>query len=115
MVAPLDREAPKGPGFLQGFQARAGLWSPDGEWFAFESNRVCNDINGMTYAIFVQDAAGAKPALQVTDCKWNAQHPKWYPPGTMGGKTLLIAAVANAGTNEPFAIASLDVSAFVAK
>jgi hypothetical protein len=115
MVASLDREAPNGAGFLQGFQARAGWWSPDGKWFAFESNRICNDVNGLTYAIFIQDAAGMKPALQVTDCKWNTQHPKWYPPGTTGAKTLLIAAVARSGMNEPFAIASLDVSAFVTK
>jgi WD40-like Beta Propeller Repeat len=115
-VAPMDREAPKGPGFLQKFQARAGWWSPDGKWFAFESNRICDDIDGATYAIFIQDAAGTRPAMQVTDCtKWNAQHPKWFPTGTTGGKTLLIAAVAKAGMNEPFAIASLDVSAFVGK
>jgi hypothetical protein len=81
----------------------------------FESNRSCDDIDGLTYSIFIQDAAGRKPALQVTDCKWNAQHPKWYPPGTTGGKTLLIAAVAPAGRDEPFAIVSLDVSAFVEK
>ncbi len=42
-VAPLDRQAPNGPAFLQKFQARAGWWSPDGRWFAFESNRICND------------------------------------------------------------------------
>ena len=35
-VAPMDREALKGAGFLQRFQARAGWWSPDGKWFAFE-------------------------------------------------------------------------------
>jgi hypothetical protein len=31
-VAPLDRQAPNGPEFLQKFQARAGWWSPDGKW-----------------------------------------------------------------------------------
>src|SRR6267142_6475127 len=99
---------PRGAAFLQKFQARAGWWSPDGKWFAFESNRICNDISGNTYAIFIQDAAGARPAMQVSDCTWNVQHPKWFPPGD-DGKTLLIAAV-QADPMEPFRIASFDVS-----
>ena len=110
-VAPLDRQAPNGPAFLQKFQARAGWWSPDGRWFAFKSNRICNEIDGQTYAIFIQDAQGARPAMQVTDCKWNVQHPKWFPP-RKDGKALLIAAV-QAGPGEPFRIASFDVSRFV--
>ncbi len=109
-VAPLDREAPGGPAFLQKFQARAGWWSPDGNWFAFESNRICNELDGQTYAVFIQDAKGLRPAIQVTDCNWNIQHPKWFPP-RKDGKTLLIAAVQAAG--EPFRIATFDVSRFV--
>jgi hypothetical protein len=112
-VAPLDQQAPAGSGFLQIFQGRAGWWSPDGNWFAFESNRICNQIDGQTYAIFIQDATGTNPSLQVSDCQWNAQHPKWFPPGSTGAKTLLIAAVAQAGMGQNFAIASFDVSAFV--
>jgi hypothetical protein len=112
-VAPMDREAPAGPGFLQKFQARAGWWSPDGKWFAFESNRICSDIDGLTYAIFIQDADGAKPAMQVTSCDWNANHPKWFPPGSTGNKTLLIAAFAQPGQFAPYHIATLDVTAFV--
>jgi WD40-like Beta Propeller Repeat len=113
-VAPMDRDAPVDSGFLQTFQARAGWWSPDGRWFAFESNRICNDIEGQTYAIFVQDSTGVKPAMQVSDCNsWNVQHPKWFPPGPTGVSTMLIAAVAQPGMNEPFAIANFDVSAFV--
>ena len=112
-VAPMDREAPAGAGFLQNFQARAGWWSPNGKWFAFESNRICDEIDGLTYAIFIQDAHGAKPAMQVTSCAWNSNHPKWFPPGSTGNKTLLIAAVAKPGETEPFHIATLDVTAFV--
>jgi len=74
-------------------RARAGWWSPDGKWFACETNRICNDLSGGTYAIFIQDAAGLKPAMQVTSCDWNAQHPKWFPPGSTGDKVMLIAAV----------------------
>jgi hypothetical protein len=47
---------------------------------AFESNRICGEIDGQTYAIFIQDAKGMRPAAQVTDCNWNIQHPKWFPP-----------------------------------
>jgi WD40-like Beta Propeller Repeat len=115
-VAPMDREAPTGPGFLQEFQARAGWWSPDGKWFAFESNRVCDDLDGLTYAIFIQDAEGAKPAMQVTSCDWNANHPKWFPPGSTGNKTLLIAVFAqprSQGQSAPYHIATLDVTGFV--
>ncbi len=109
-VAPLDRTAPSGPAFQQKFQARAGWWSPDGRWFAFESNRICNEIDGQTYAIFIQDASGTRPAVQVTDCSWNIQHPKWFPP-RKDGRTLLIAAVQEPG--QPFRIATFDVSRFV--
>jgi hypothetical protein len=117
-VMPMDREAPPDSGFLQKFQARAGWWSPDGKWFAFESNRICNEIDGQTYAIFIQDSAGTKPAMQVSDCsKWNVQHPKWFPPGPKGVSMILIAAVApvSNGRNAPFAIASFDVSVFVGR
>jgi WD40-like Beta Propeller Repeat len=117
IVVPLDRMAPAGPSFLQQFQARAGWWSPDGKWFAFESNRSCDEIDGLTYAIFIQPADGAQPAMQVTSCDWNANHPKWFPPGSTGGKTMLIAAIAepaqSSGESPPYHIATLDVTAFV--
>lgn len=115
-VKPMDDQAPKGPSFIQKYQARAGWWSHNGKWFAFESNRICNNITGATYAIFIQDSSGRKPAMQVTACdKWNVQHPKWFPPGTNNGTPMLIVAAAQAGNNQPFAIASLDVSGFVGK
>jgi hypothetical protein len=114
-VAPLDREIPNSPGFLQKFQGRAGWWSPDGKWYAFESNRACSQIDGEIYTVFIQDAAGAKPPMQATDCNWNVQHPKWYPPGTMNGRATLIAATAPAENPTNFGIATFDVSAFVGR
>jgi hypothetical protein len=112
-AAPFDRHAPRGPSFVPLFQARAGWWSPDGKWFAFESNRICNEIDGLTYAIFIQDASGRSPAMQVTDCQYNAQHPKWFPPGVPPGKTLLIVAAQPTPNDPNNGIATLDVSAFV--
>ena len=54
--------------------------------------------------------------MQVSDCdNWNVQHPKWFPPGPTGISTMLIAAATQPGMNEPFAIASFDVSAFVGR
>ena len=110
---------PRNGAFVQKFQARAGWWSLDGRWFAFESNRICSDLNGQTYAIFIQDATGNTPAMQVTDCsKWNVQHPKWFPPRN-DGKVFLIAAVQDIQCSSPpcptrpFRIASFDVTQFV--
>ena len=110
-VAPLDRRAPRGGGFLQKFQARAGWWSPDGNWFVFESNRTCDNIGGATYALFIQDARGLRPPMQVTDCSLNVQHAKWFPP-RQDGRVLLIAAV-QANTMGPYRLATFDVTAFV--
>ncbi len=105
-------------GFRSTFQARAGWWSPDGKWLAFESNRVCKNISGDNYAIFIQKYPAGKtpvePPVQISSCeKWNVQHPKWYPPGPGGVSTKLIAAVAEATNNsqaqEPFHIATFDI------
>ena len=60
---------------------------------------------------FIQDAQGARPAMQVSDCKWNVQHPKWFPP-RKDGRTFLIAEV-QADSSEPVRIASFDVSRLV--
>jgi hypothetical protein len=114
-VAPLDRHAPRGSGFLQRFQARAGWWSPDGNWVVFESNRICDNISGATYALFIQDGRGLRSPMQVTDCSLNVQHAKWFPPRN-DGKVFLIAAVQETmqGTpTGPYRLASFDVTAFV--
>ncbi|MGA8433542.1 MAG: hypothetical protein WA863_05270 [Methyloceanibacter sp.] len=58
------------------------------------------------------EPAGLKPAMQVTSCEWNAEHPKWFPPGSTGNKVMLIAAVAKQSESQ-FHIATLDVTALV--
>jgi len=50
--------------------------------------------------------------MQVTSCEWNAEHPKWFPPGSTGNKVMLIAAVAKQSESQ-FHIATLDVTALV--
>jgi WD40 repeat protein len=104
---PLDPNVdPLGP-FQPAYQGRAPWYSPDGNWVAFESNRA--DKNGKLYAIYIQDAEGAFPAMQVTDIGWDAQHAKWYPDG----KTLVASVRQEFGKWPARGIASLDVSAFV--
>jgi hypothetical protein len=107
-VAPLDKRAPVGGPFDPLYQGRAPWWSPDGGWVAFESNRVTQDNPAGNYAIFIQDAAGENPAMQVTDPEWNGQHAKWYPDGVT-----LVAALFQQPGRGPFGIARLDVGAFV--
>jgi hypothetical protein len=43
-------------------------------------------------------AKGMRPSVQIPDCNWNIQHPKWFPP-RIDGRTLLIAAVQAARVN----------------
>jgi hypothetical protein len=114
-VYPLERQINPTSGFTPKFQARAGWWSPDGRWYAFESNRLCNNVGGNNYAIFILDTFGVKPLRQVSDCaKYNVQHPKWYPAGVDGISTKLIAAVAlTASSNGLSSIGSFDVTNYV--
>ena len=107
-VEPLDKRAPVGGPFDPLYQGRAPWWSPDGNWVAFESNRATRDNPAGNYAIFIQDAAGKNPAMQVTDPEWNGQHAKWYPDGVT-----LVAALFQQPGQGPFGIARLDVGAFV--
>jgi len=45
---------------------RVRAWSSDenGGSGEAESNRICDQEDGQTYAIFIQDAAGTSPAMQ---------------------------------------------------
>ena len=80
-LRPLDQKANSSGPFNSAFQGRAPWWSPDGNWVAFESNRL--DPNGEFYGIYIQDFrrrtsrdAGDRYQLQRKSCevvsKWNA-------------------------------------------
>ncbi|MBF6570590.1 MAG: PD40 domain-containing protein [Candidatus Binataceae bacterium] len=62
---------------LDPLQARTPDWSPNNRFLTFESNRGC--LNG-NYAIFIEVASGGE-AVQVTDCRLNANHAVWSPDG----------------------------------
>ena len=117
-IAPLDRAASTRKLSPQ-FQGRAGWWSPDGLWIAFESDRNCTarEKTDFQYAIFIQTGSGSQPARQVTACRWNAQHAKWFPSAKASDPATLVVSVlrqpGGPGTSGPRGIAALDVSAFV--
>lgn len=115
-VDPFEPNAKKVSGFVSKFQARAGWWSPDGKWLAFESNRECNNVNGDNYAIFIQNydpnPNKVDAPIQISSCeKWNVQHPKWYPPGPDGAKLIAAVAKLKEGGQEqgPFHVATFKI------
>ena len=62
---------------LDGLQGRTPDWSPNDRFLIFESTRGCL---GGHYAIFIEAATGGK-AVQVTDCRLDANHGVWSPDG----------------------------------
>lgn len=62
---------------LDGLQGRTPDWSPNDRFLIFESTRGC--LNG-NYAIFIEASVGGR-ALQVTDCRLDANHGVWSPDG----------------------------------
>ena len=80
-------------------QGRTPVWSPDGEWVVFESDR--GSPNGH-YALFAVPRRGGE-ALQLTSYEINVNHPSWSPDGTQ------IAFSAALNLSDPWRIALLDV------
>lgn len=59
-------------------QGRAGTWSPDGRWIAYES--IAGGPNRRLHAIFLISPDG-RNNQRITSYEWNANHPVWSPDG----------------------------------
>ncbi len=85
------------------YQGRAPVWSPDGNYVAFESNRAGD------YAIFLANVATGDAPVQITDASYGAQHAKFFPDGTR----LVLTALQAPGRNVPRGIAWVDISPYL--
>ncbi|HUA16005.1 MAG TPA: hypothetical protein VMG31_11965 [Verrucomicrobiae bacterium] len=84
-------------------QGRAPVWSPDGNYVAFESDRAGG------YAIFLANVTAGTAPVQITDASYGAQHPKFYPDQT---KLILTAYQLPSGSG-PRGIAWVDISSYL--
>jgi WD40-like Beta Propeller Repeat len=89
--------------FDQSHQGRASVWSPDGNYVAFESNRAGG------YAIFLANVAAGTAPKQITDASYGAQHAKFFPDGTK----LVLTALQAPGSGGPRGIAWVDISPYL--
>jgi len=83
-------------------QGRASVWSPDGNYIAFESDRAGG------YAVFLANVAAGTAPVQITDASYGAQHPKFFPDGTK----LVTTAYQQPGGG-PRGIAWVDISPYL--
>ena len=100
--------APLEPGasisiFDASHQGRAPVWSPDGNYVAFESDRAGG------YAIFLANVAAGTAPVQVTDASYGAQHAKFYPDGTK----LVLTALQVPNSSGPRGIAWVDIEGYL--
>jgi hypothetical protein len=88
--------------FDPSYQGRAPVWSPDGNYIAFESDRSGG------YAIFLANVAAGTAPVQITDASYGAQHPKFFPDGTK-----LVTTVFQQPGGGPRGIAWVDISPYL--
>ena len=100
--APLESDASITT-FQPGHQGRASVWSPDGNYIAFESDRAGG------YAVFLANVAAGTAPVQITDASYGAQHPKFYPDGTK----LITTAYQQPIGSGPRGIAWVDISPYL--
>jgi len=84
-------------------QGRSPVWSPDGNYVAFESDRAGG------YAVFLADVTAGTAPVQITDASYGAQHPKFYPDQTK----LVLTAYQQPNSNGPRGIAWVDISDYL--
>jgi len=84
-------------------QGRAPVWSPDGNYVAFESDRAGG------YAIFLANVAAGTAPVQITDAGYGAQHAKFYPDG----RKLVLTALQVPNSSGPRGIAWVDIEGYL--
>lgn len=100
--APLESDASLSV-FDPAYQGRAPVWSPDGKYVVFESDRAGG------YAIFLVKVAEQSAPVQLTDPNYGAQHAKFFPDGSK----IILTALQNPGTTWPRGIAWIDISQYL--
>ena len=88
--------------FEPSYQGRAPVWSPDGNYIAFESDRAGG------YAIFLANVAQGTAPVQLTDAQYGSQHAKFFPDGTR----IVLTALQQPGGG-PRGIAWADISEYL--
>jgi hypothetical protein len=104
----LFESAPMEPGasvavYKKAYQGRAPVWSPDGTYVAFESDRTGS------YAIYLANLEQGDEPVQMTDDSYDAQHAKFRPDG----KSLVLTAWQKPNQKGPRGIAWVDISSYV--
>jgi Tol biopolymer transport system component len=84
-------------------QGRASVWSPDGNYIAFEPDRASG------YAIFLANVAAGTAAVQISPASYGAQHPKFFPDGTK----LVTTAYQQPNSGDPRGIAWVEISQYL--
>lgn len=100
--APLESDASIAT-FDPTHQGRAPVWSPDGKYVAFESDRAGG------YAIFLAKIGENSAPVQLTNSHYGAQHAKFFPDGSK----IILTCLQKPGKAGPRGIAWIDISQYL--